>query len=178
MRYRKTTLLILLTFFLLPMNNLKAQNNYIFTDIHQMDVGSSIFYLFDLNTGANIKIKLSQYDYGNFTLFLFGERPSETYINLDKKLDNRIFSDTSLIEYNTSIDPSLDYDAIETKIYYIQIILVNNGSDTFIIKATRNLSRYYIPLIPGFPIETTLGIIIITGIVIILIHKKKIKTNS
>ncbi|MBY8981728.1 MAG: hypothetical protein KGD57_02180 [Candidatus Lokiarchaeota archaeon] len=175
MKYKKITFLILLSSFLLPMYNVYGQPNFIYNDIHELDDGETLFYLVDLNITENIQVVLNRLNYGNYSIFLFDSRPINTYIKSDNQLDSRIYSIDSYINHSIGINPYINHTATETKIYYIQIILLNNGSDTFILESTKQLSRYYIPLIPGFPLETTIGFTLIALIFVSLIYKKKNK---
>ncbi|MBY9006897.1 MAG: hypothetical protein KGD63_09070 [Candidatus Lokiarchaeota archaeon] len=175
MKYKKIALSIILLSFLLPICNIKGQEfPGGFRDIHNLDEGETLFYLVDLNNETNIQIRLSRLNYGNFSIFLFGNRPFKTYIDSNGQLDPNIYTDDGYINHSYGIKPYINQTVVETKIYYIQITLLNNGSDTFILDADRALARYYIPLIPGFPIYTTIGFSFIAIIFITLYNKKKI----
>ncbi|MBN1214322.1 MAG: hypothetical protein JXA99_02660 [Candidatus Lokiarchaeota archaeon] len=174
MKYKKITIFIILFSFLIPIYNIKGQifpNGY--RDIHSLDERETLFYLVDLNTASNIQIRLTRLNYGNFSIFLFENRPTQTYITSDGQINPNIYINTGYINHSIGIKPYINQTVGETKIYYIQITLLNNGSDTFILDANKDLSRYYIPIIPGYPIEYLIGFSFLTIIFVILLIKKK-----
>ena len=166
MNYKKTILFCSLLFLVVPIINVKA-----FTYIDYINNGNYAFFLFDLEAGNSTEISITHNKYGNFTLFLFDSRPIDAYVKADKSLDNRIFG--NVINYSLIDSPYINFTAVETKIYYIEVILVGSGPDTYNLTCTEDLTRYYLPIIPGFPIEI---ILIFSGTVVgilILIFKKK-----
>ncbi|MFX1390969.1 MAG: Loki-CTERM sorting domain-containing protein [Promethearchaeota archaeon] len=111
---------------------------------------------------------------GNFTLFLFNQRPSGSNLNSDNTLNSNIFNNPPTVAYSLDDNPDINYTAPEDKIYYIEVILVSGGPDTFTLTANKDLTRYYLPLIPGFHIGFLLISIICALGVIFLLHRKKI----
>ena len=77
------------------------------------------------------------------------------------------------------------YDSIafpfsEAKIYYIEIILISGGPDTFTLIShispnDKELTRYYLPIIPGFPLEYLIISFLIALGTIYILHKKKVR---
>ena len=172
MNYKKIILFCSLFFLVVPIINVKA-----FTYTDYINNGNYAFFLFDLGAGNNTEISVTHNDNGNFTLFLFDRRPIDSYVKGDKTLDNRIFG--NVINYSLIDSPYINFTAAQTKIYYIEIVLVGGGPDTYNLTCTVDLTRYYLPIIPGYPIE-----IIITsslaamGVVVLLLYKKKrVKSN-
>ncbi|MFX0019432.1 MAG: hypothetical protein ACFFAK_05700 [Promethearchaeota archaeon] len=135
--------------------------------------GISVYYLTALDVGESIEINVTHLGDGNFTLFLFDERPFESYVNFDKTLNKEIFN--IAINYSLDENPYLFYNASESKIFYFQLILLDEGPDTFFIYSNKELTRYYLPIIPGY--HLLLLIILIPSIsgLLILIYKKKIQ---
>ncbi|MFW9897312.1 MAG: Loki-CTERM sorting domain-containing protein, partial [Candidatus Thorarchaeota archaeon] len=131
-----------------------------------------VFFLFDLEVGNNTEISVTRNDNGNFTLFLFNKRPIEAYVKGDKTLDNRIFS--NVINYSLIDNPYLNFTAPETKVYYIEIILAGGGPDSYTLNCDRDLTRYYLPIIPGYPIGTIIILSVTVVGILILLYKKKI----
>ncbi len=170
MNKKKVILLLSLFFFLVPTINVKA-----FSYIDYINNGNYAFFLFDLGTGNSTEISVTHDENGNFTLFLFNTRPIEAYVKGDKTLDNRIFShviSSSLID-----SPYINFTAPETKVYYIEVILVGGGPDTYTLTSTKDLTRYYLPIIPGFQTELLLFSSILSVGLILILYKKKIRKN-
>ena len=171
MNNKKVILCLSLFFLLVPIINVKA-----FTHIDYINNGNYAFFLFDLGEGNSTEISVTHIDNGNFTLFLFNTRPTEAYVKGDKTLDNRIFShviNSSLID-----NPYINFSAPETKVYYIEVPLVGGGPDTYNLTCTKDLTRYYLPIIPGYPIETIIiSTITAIGVLLLSFRKKRVKKN-
>jgi len=170
MNNKKIVLFCFLVFLVVPIINVKA-----FTYVDYIKDGNYAFFLFDLEAGNSTEISVTHNDNGNFTLFLFDKRPTESYVTGDKTLNNRIFS--NIINYSLIDSPSINYTALQSKIYYIEVILVGGGPDTYNLTCTEVLTRYYLPIIPGFQTELLLVSSILSVGVILILYKKKIKKN-
>lgn len=170
MNNKKIVLFCFLVFLVVPIINVKA-----FTYVDYIKDGNYAFFLFDLGAGNNTEISVTHNDNGNFTLFLFDKRPTESYVTGDKTLNNRIFS--NIINYSLIDSPYINYTALQSKIYYIEVILVGGGPDTYNLTCTEDLTRYYLPIIPGFQTELLLFSSILSVGVILILYKKKIKKN-
>ncbi|MFW9772925.1 MAG: hypothetical protein ACFFEO_12275 [Candidatus Thorarchaeota archaeon] len=132
--------------------------------------GISVFFLTALDEGETIEINVTHSGIGNFTLFLFDQRPMDSYINLDKTLNREIFN--LAINYSLEENPYLLYNATLSKIYYFQIILLDQGPDTYFIYSDKELTRYYLPIIPGYYLFLILAFItIIIGALVFKIKK-------
>jgi hypothetical protein len=126
-----------------------------------------------MDIGNNTEISVTHNDNGNFTLFLFNRRPSESYVKGDKSLDYRIFSNPSLLASDVSDNPYINYTAIENRIYYIEVILVGGGPDTYNLTCNLDLTRYYLPIIPGYKFEfIIISVISALGIGLLLFKKR------
>ncbi|MFX1376412.1 MAG: hypothetical protein ACFFA0_11405 [Promethearchaeota archaeon] len=171
MNYKKIITFSFLIFLSIPIMNVKA-----FFYVDYIKDGNYAFFLFDLYVDNNTQISVNHEDNGNFTLFLFNKRPHQSYVNADKTLNNKIFSNPSLIEFSLDDNPYINYTATETKIYYIEIILLGGGPDTYnltILPDEYTVTRYYLPIIPGFRIEFLLiSVLSAIGITFLLIRKK------
>ncbi|MFX0007769.1 MAG: hypothetical protein ACFFA7_07285 [Promethearchaeota archaeon] len=178
MNYKKISLSFLLLFMIIPINNAMA-----FTYIDNMKNGNYIFFLTDLDIDVNIELNVTHPGAGNFTLFLFNTRPVQSYVNDDNSLNEKIFNHS--IAYSLEDNPYLNYTAPEEKIYYVEIILIEGGSDTLyftsIISYTngtvidKDLTQYYLPIIPSFTIEIVITSIIFSIGLIVFVSKKKIQ---
>ena len=170
MNNKKIILFISLFFLLTPIINVKA-----FTYVDYINNGNYAFFLFDLGAGNSTEISVTHNENGNFTLFLFDKRPTEAYVTVDKSLDNRIFSN---VNKSSLIDkPYINFTASDTKVYYIEVILVGGGPDSYNLTCTEDLTRYYLPIIPGFQTELLLFSSILSVGLILILYKKKIKKN-
>jgi len=137
--------------------------------------GISVYYLTALDVGETIEVNVTHLGDGNFnfTLFLFDERPLESYVNFDKTLNNEIFN--VAINYNLDDNPYLYFNASESKIYYFQLILLDKGPDTFFIYSDKELTQYYLPIIPGYNISLFLILIFLISGLLTFNNMKKIQ---
>ncbi len=179
MKYKKTSISILLFLMVIPINNALA-----FNYIDNLNNGNYIFFLIDLDVDHNIQLSLTHTESGNFTLFLFNVRPVQSYINDDNTLRSVIFNTPPTVAYSLDDNPYINYTATEEKIYYIEIILVDSGPDSFFFTSTisysngtviqKDLTRYYLPIIPSFPLEYILVSIVVAVSSVFIIYKKRI----
>lgn len=168
MKYRFISIVVLLVFIFIP-----VEIGIAYQHVDNINEGISSFFLTSLNDGENIELNLTHTGSGNFTLFLFDQRPINSFVKIDKTLDNEIFS--IAINYSLDDNPYINHTAVENKIYYIQVILLDNGPDTFFLYCNHELTRYYIPIIPGYQISLVVSSIIIASALIFLIYRRKIK---
>jgi len=172
MNRKKVILLCSVLFLVAPIIDVKA-----FTHIDYINNGNYAFFLFDLGAGNSTEISVTHNDNGNFTLFLFDIRPVEAFVKSDKTINNRIFG--NVINYSLTDSPYMNFTAPQTKIYYIEVILAGGGPDTYNLTCTEDLTRYYLPIIPGFRLEyIILSIIVALGVIFIISKKKVIRKNS
>jgi hypothetical protein len=168
MNYKKIILFCSIFLIVLPITNVKS-----FTHVDYINDGNYAFFLFSLEEGQDIQIDVTHDESGNFTLFLFNRRPIESYVKADKSLNKKIFTSSKVVNYSLDDNPSLDYVAPEEKIYYIEVILVANGPDTYTLTSSKDLTRYYLPIIPSYHLEIILISSIMTlGIIILIVRKK------
>lgn len=167
----KKKILILPLLALLLLIWVPSVQGYEYSD--NINEGISVYYLTALDKGENIEVNVTHLGVGNFTLFLFDERPLESYVNLDKTLNKEIFN--IAINYSLDENPYLFYNASESKIYYFQLILLDNGPDTFFIYSNKELTRYYLPIIPGYHLLLLIILIPLISGLLILNYIKKIE---
>ena len=166
-KYLAITLLTLMT--LIP-----TVSVFGFDHIDNINDGISVYFLVSLEADENIIINVTHTGEGNFTLFLYDSRPTESFLNLDNSLNSDIFD--VAISYSIDDNPYINYTVSEDKIYYIELILIENGPDTFFFYCNNDeLTRYYLPIIPGFQIDLLVLTLILTSSLIILFKKKFIK---
>ena len=169
MKRKYLTVPILVLMALIPMVSIFG-----FEYIDNINDGISVYFLVDLEEGENIEINVTHTEDGNFTLFLFGSRPSQTYVNDDKTLNPIIFQ----VALNYSIDenPYINYTVLQSKIYYIELILIDNGPDTFfLVSNIDELTRYYLPIVPGYQIELVIVAFVLTTGLFLLYKTKSMK---
>jgi len=144
-----------------------------FEHIDNINNGISVYFLVHLEADENIIINVTHIGDGNFTLFLYDRRPTESFINFDNSLNPEIFD--VAINYSIEDNPYINYTASESKIYYIELILIENGPDTFFFHCNNDgLTRYYLPIIPGYQIGFLILTLILTTSIILLVKKKSI----
>ncbi|MFX1357203.1 MAG: hypothetical protein ACFFA8_07935 [Promethearchaeota archaeon] len=162
---------VVLLFTLIPVSNALA-----FEHIDNIDDGISVFFLVNLEADEVIEVNVTHANDGNFTLFLFDRRPNKDYISFDKTLDEEIFD--IAINYSLAENPYIMHNATQSKIYYFQLILLENGPDTFFLNCNKELTRYYLPIIDGYH----LNLLLISGLcsisLIILLKVNKVKKNK
>ena len=168
-KYLAITLLTLIT--LIP-----TVSVFGFEHIDNINDGISVYFLVHLDSGENIEINVTHNDNGNFALFLYDKRPTESFINIDKSLNPSIFD--VAINYSLEDNPYINYTVSDSKIYYIELILIENGPDTFHFYCNNDeLTRYYLPIIPGYQIGFLILTLVLTSSLIILFKKKFMKRN-
>ncbi len=126
-----------------------------------------------MRINENLEITLNHEGSGNFTVFLFNRRPVDSKINDDNTLKEDIFFSPPTVAYSLEDVPYINYTASVETIYYIEIILISGGPDTFTLTSTKDLTRYYLPLIPGFQLEIIVITLIISIGLLILINKRR-----
>ncbi len=179
MKTKKKSLLCLIILVLFPLvsiHSILGAPDYVFTEPQEIDKGAPIFYLFSMNKSESIQIQIISQNSGNYSLFLFDTRPIQTYVNPDGSLNPIIFNISTA--KNITVNPFLKYTTPSTsdvKLYYIEVILLNETSDLFYISSTKKLSRYYIPQIPGFPFYLIIGVLFGSfGLLSLIIVRKKL----
>jgi len=151
---------VLTLFILIPPVNVSG-----FEHIDNINDGISTYFLTHLNVNQTVEINVTHTGDGNFALFLFDKRPTESFINLDKSLNSRIFD--VAINYSLDDNPYINYTALESKIYYIQLILIENGPDTFYLQCNLDLTRYYLPIISGYSVSfIIISLVLVLGIIL------------
>ncbi len=171
MNYKKLFLLGSIFLLIFPITNAMA-----FTHVDNVKNGNYVFFLVDLDVDENIELNVTHVGSGNFTLFLFNKRPTNSYVKDDNTLSVKIFD--ASIAYNLDDNPYINYTATVEKIYYVEIILISGGPDTFTLTSTKDLTRYYLPQIPGYQLPIIIfSLIFVLGLIIILYKRKMKRVN-
>ena len=137
MNFKKISVSFVLLFLLVPITSATA-----FTYIDNLKDGNYIFFLIDLEEGSHLELNVTRSGTGNFTLFLFNSRPSDSNVNEDNSLKPGIFSSPRTVDYSLDDNPYIYHTANTSSIYYIEIILVSGGPDTFTLTSMRYFANY------------------------------------
>jgi hypothetical protein len=168
MKQKLLLLSVLVLFVFIP------TKTYAFTHIDDINNGISVFFLVDLNASDTIEINVTHTGSGNFELFLFDARPVDSYVKIDNTLNPEIYNQA--INYSTGDNPYINYTVTSLQIYYIQLVLLNNGPDTFFLYCNYDLVRYYLPTIPGYNMEFILLTLAATLMIFLIFRKKLTKS--
>ncbi len=166
MKKYKPLLLIIFTILLLPTTLTRAD-----APPENLYTGSSAFYVFSLEANNTVEISLNHSGDGNFKMYLLRAAPPSENIN----------ENSSIIIGNYSTDGLyVSHKINSTKMLFVQVKLISNGPDVFWLTSTQNgttfeLTRYYIPQIPGYPIEIILITSCISIGVLYIVKKRKNK---
>ena len=171
MKGKKLTGLVVISLLIVCIPKVNA-----FEYIDNIEDGISVYFLVNLDVGQNLEVNVTHSGAGNFTLFLFDFRPYKSYVNLDNSLNNEIYD--AALNYSLSENPYINYSISESHIYYIQIILLDNGPDTFFLNCNHDLTRYYLPTIPGYNVYLVIALFSLAVPLILISVKKKLKIKS
>ena len=149
--------------FSVPITPVSAEDN-IYEDQYQLQQGATRFYVVNLTLDANWIINCTAYYKGVFHIYLFDERPTDNHVLRDGSLDASItdqavaYNETPSLIFSSGLNDTvysvtLNYTAPSYKLYYLEIIVVENGPDTFRLESNYELQAYYIPFIPGYNVE-------------------------
>jgi len=171
MKHKKLTWLVLISLLIFCIPKVSA-----FEFIDNIEDGISVYFLVSLDDGDNFEVNITHSGTGNFTLFLFDSRPYTSHVNLDNTLNNDIYD--VAINYSLSDDPYINYNVSEPHVYYIQILLVENGPDTFFLYCNYELTRYYLPIIPSYNIPLIITLVSLIVPLTLFSIRKKLKIKS
>ncbi|MHA1294145.1 MAG: hypothetical protein ACTSQJ_15950 [Promethearchaeota archaeon] len=171
MNGKKLFLIVLIVLLYMPIVIVSAEKDtFSFQDkIHDT---TSVFFLVALEKGEEIEVSVKPNGDGRFALFLFNERPVKSYVNMDGTLQKEIYE--KAIIYDLSEEPYINYTAEKSQIYYIQVILLRNGPDIFTLESNKELTRYYLPAVPGYSVEILIFSLVSSIALSLIILKKKI----
>ncbi|MHA1148342.1 MAG: hypothetical protein ACTSR8_08860 [Promethearchaeota archaeon] len=170
MKNQKLIFIVMILFLMLPLPFVLGGREYSFQD--RISDGVSVFFLVDLEEDEEIKVWVEPQDSGELALFLFDERPYESHVQMDRTLDDEIYDLAETYDEGKG-NLEINYTAQKESIYYIQVVMVKNGPDFFILECNKELTRYYIPALPGFPIELFIfSTFCSIGIIIVFLRRK------
>ena len=161
----------------------------LYTEQFRLEQNNIRYYVTALNESQIWEINLTSVYHGIFHLFLFDERPQKEYLTENGTLNSIIYSDcvaynntpviipSQTIENDTINFVSLSYTASNNSLYYLMIALVGGTApDSFILTSNSQVQAYFIPFLPGYPLE---WIIICSsmGFGLLALKKRNLKKN-
>jgi hypothetical protein len=176
----KTVILLFVFIFILINQNfsfVSAQDPVVKNDVFPLQTYDSRFYTVYLNENETIFVNVEAAYGGDFDIFLFLIRPTDTYVIIGG-YEPEIFDLAEIYNIDSGKFSDIQYKAENDTIIYIQIVCIANGTDTFYLESSLSSSRpwdlnlYFIPFIPGFPVEY---IFVFALVAFALIYKLKLK---
>ncbi len=170
--------------FSIPIKPVVAEDNS-YVDSYQLQQGAARFYVMNLTADANLLINCTAIYKGVFYIYIFDERPENSHILRDGSLDVSMtdkaiaYNETPSLIYSESLNDtvsfvSLNYTAPSYRLYYLEIVIVENGPDTFRLESSYAMQAYYIPFIPGYNLEILASCAVFSTLLIYLkIRKRK-----
>ena len=169
------SLLVLLSSAFLPVH---ASEDPDYTDTFPLQTFDFRMYVVSLKLGDNLIVNVTSVADGDFDLFLFSTRPKEAFISREG-YDLEIFNPEWTLDYNVSVGlpfSSINFTAdnpdYPNELYYLQVVLIDRGPDSYVLEANYPMELYFIPFIPGYPVFIVIGVSFLT-VGIIFFHKRK-----
>ena len=153
-----------------------------YTDTFPLQTFDFRMYVVSLKLGDNLIVNVSSVADGDFDLFLFNTRPKEAYVSRDG-YDLEIFNPEWTLQYDVTPGNSIstiNFTASDPNypeaLYFLQVVLIDRGPDSYILEANYTMELYFIPFIPGYPLYIIAGVSILTfGIIFFKKRKSMIK---
>ncbi|TFG18598.1 MAG: hypothetical protein EU530_08770 [Promethearchaeota archaeon] len=153
-----------------------------FTDSFPLQTFDFRMYVVSLKLGDTLIVNVTSVADGDFDLFLFSTRPTEAYVSRDG-YNSEIYNPSWNLAYDnstgtpfSSINFTADNPDYPNELYYLQVVLIDRGPDSYFLQANHKLDLYFIPFIPGYPIFTIVGFSFLTiGMIFFQIRKSMIK---
>ena len=163
----------------------------------RMENLSSRTYVMPLNQSEVFFTEVSALYFGVFELYIIGERPKQNFILADGSIDSWLL-ENALASNTTSLGPleydekvrekygnitnsyqnktSLEFSAPWNGLFYLIIMLRQGGPDFFYMNSTHEMNPYFIPFIPGYPLEIVISIF--SASALLLIRKVRISIKK
>ena len=172
---------VLLASAFLPVHASEGDEYY--TDTFPLQTYDFRMYVVSLELGDNLIVNVTSVADGDFDLFLFSTRPKEAYVSRNG-YDSDIYNPEWTLQYDnssglpfSSINFTAENPDYPVALYFVQVVLIDKGPDSYILEANHTMELYFIPFIPGYPIFLIMGISILTTGVIFLNKRKKMIKN-
>jgi hypothetical protein len=159
-------LMVNMIFFVYSVSAQAPPSGLIYREQFHLERGSIRYYVTSLDENETWTINCTSIYQGVFYLFMFELRPKQEYIDRNAgNISDLIFSEaiaynSTPILINSSVDPEmqvhflvLEKKVTEKKLYYLGVAIVNNPPDTYLLFSNHEIQPYFIPFIPGYPLE-------------------------
>lgn len=150
-----------------------------YTDSFPLQTYDFRMYVVSLELGDIFIVNVTAVADGEFDLFLFNTRPQKSMISrdgYDPEIFNNITGTTLLYDINNGTFSSIEYSPnnplYPVALYYLQVVMIDRGPDSYTLEANHEMELYFIPFIPGYPIVIVIGISFLTGSVIFFCKRK------
>ncbi len=173
MIFKKVFALVFISSLFIPIFFVHANDDEFYFQ-EKANEGQPFFFLINLDKGDEIEIDLEAAKEGYFVLFLFDKRPDKSNINADNSLNEDIYDNA--VDYDKGNKAHVNYTAEKELIYYVEVALLKKGPDTFTLTSNKELSRYYLPQIPGYELISLNIAVSLAAIISIVLIKRKILT--
>lgn len=154
-----------------------------YTDSFPLQTYDFRMYVVSLEINDTLIVNVTSVADGEFDLFLFSTRPKQSYISregYDPEIFNTVTGTT--LAYDNSLGPvsMINYTPSNPEypvaLYYIQVVLIDHGPDSYILEANHIMELYFIPFIPGYSIFLVSGVSFLTlSAIFFHIRKRMIK---
>ena len=138
----------------------------IYSDQFRLENNSARFYVTALNKSDTWAINLTSVFHGIFYMYIFNFRPQQNYIYSNGTIDPNIhtvaevYNETpvkinSTVLVNDTVNfIQLNFTANSNHLYYLMIALIGGSApDSFVLYSNQQIQAYFIPFVPGFPVE-------------------------
>jgi hypothetical protein len=165
----------------------------------KMENLSSRSYVVPLNQSEIFYTEVTALYFGHFELYIIGERPKMNFVLADGSiepwlLENALASNTTSsgpLEYDDEIKmkygnitnsyqnrTTLEFQAPWNGLFYLIIVLRQGGPDFFYMNSSHEMNPYFIPFIPGYPLEVVISVVSIFTFLIIRKVRKSLRNLS
>lgn len=120
----------------------------------------SKFYLVSLEANQTLSVNVTSRKGGNFNLYLYNFRPSDSAPHPELNSPQ-----VSCVVYDetANANASISFTSLGNRVYYLQVVLATPDPDTFFLDANKELTPYFIPFLPGFPVGPLIVAILLAG---------------
>jgi len=154
-----------------------------YTDSFPLQTFDFRMYVVSLTTNDTFIMNVTAVGDGEFDVFLFSTRPKASLVSRDgynPEIFNNLTGTTLAYDNSTGKFSNITYSPSNPEypvaLYYIQVVLIDRGPDSYILHANFPLELYFIPFIPGYPILLVSGISLLTlSFIFFHIRKRMIK---
>jgi hypothetical protein len=157
----------------------RASEDTDYTDSFPLQTYDFRMYVVSLEVNDTLIVNVTSVSDGDFDLFLFSDRPKEAHVSREG-YDTEIINPSTLAYDMTqggsfsSINFTADNPDYPVALYYLQVVLIDNGPDSYELEANHSMELYFIPFIPGYSFYIIIGISLLTVGIIFSFKRKSI----